>query len=160
MAKLNPTRNSLPEKRREAVIGILLTQLANLIDLHLQTRDAHWNVRGAHFISLHKLFEELGDSVEDEIDPLAERITALGGRAVSGLKEVAGLTELEAFPAKQKGDLHFAKAMADRFAAAGSSARSAIDRAESLGDADSADLLTGISRMLDKSLWLLEAHLG
>ena len=41
----------------------------------------------------------------------------------------------------------------------GAKARKAIDEATRLGDADTADLFTGISRENDKYLWFLEAHL-
>jgi starvation-inducible DNA-binding protein len=41
----------------------------------------------------------------------------------------------------------------------GKAVRSAIDDTGKLGDADTADLFTGISRDLDKYLWFLEAHL-
>jgi starvation-inducible DNA-binding protein len=51
------------------------------------------------------------------------------------------------------------EALATRYADAGKNARDAIGRADELGDADTADLFTEVSRELDKSLWFLEAHL-
>jgi starvation-inducible DNA-binding protein len=55
-------------------------------------------------------------------------------------------------------DLGHVTALAERYAAVANSIRKAIDKCAELGDADSADLLTGISRELDKQLWFLEAH--
>jgi starvation-inducible DNA-binding protein len=52
------------------------------------------------------------------------------------------------------------KALADRYAALAATVRAGIDTADEAGDADTADLLTGFSRTLDKALWMLEAHLG
>ena len=81
-----PTRNDLPPDNRKDLVALLNQHLADTLDLHAQTKYAHWNVKGPGFISLHKLFDELADK-------------------------------------------------------------------------DTADLFTGVSRDLDKSLWFLEAHL-
>jgi starvation-inducible DNA-binding protein len=52
------------------------------------------------------------------------------------------------------------EALVERYAQLAASTRAAIETADGLGDANTADLLTGVSRDLDKSLWFLEAHLG
>ena len=49
-------------------------------------------------------------------------------------------------------------ALADRYAALVKTVRKAIDETDELGDKDTADLYTGLSRQLDKALWFLEAH--
>ena len=49
--------------------------------------------------------------------------------------------------------------VADRLAAYGAAVREAIDTADSeLGDMDTSDLFTEISRGIDKWLWFVEAH--
>src|SRR5262245_24639289 len=72
------TKNDWRADVREKVVTILNQTLADLSDLYSQTKQAHWNVRGRQFYSLHKLFDELAETVEGHIDPLAERIPALG----------------------------------------------------------------------------------
>ena len=54
------TKNSLPAETRAQVAAILNQSLADLSDLYSQTKQAHWNVRGRLFYSLHKLFDEHG----------------------------------------------------------------------------------------------------
>ena len=66
-------------------------------------------------------------------------------------------SELPEFPL-QPGGMEYAKELAQRFAKAGNSVRQAIDTADDLGDKDSADIFTDISRELDKALYFLEAH--
>lgn len=115
------TRNDLPPNIRTRVVELLNARLADAIDLGAQSKHAHWNVKGPNFIALHELFDKVAETVEEHIDSIAERVTAL--------------------------------------ADCGAKVRAAIDAADKLGDADTADLFTCISRETDKNLWFLEAHL-
>ena len=56
-------------------------RLAELIDLQLQVKQAHWNVKGPSFIALHELFDSIYEVVTDFVDMVAERTVALGGTA-------------------------------------------------------------------------------
>jgi len=153
------TRNDIPAEARAAIDEMLNTRLADLTDLHSQTKHAHWNVKGTHFFSLHKAFDEFAEELEEHIDTLAERITALGGVAHGTVRMAASKTKLEEFPANTFEGVAVARVMADRYAAAGNAFRHGIDFADEHDDKDTADLLTDISRDLDKSLWFLEAFL-
>jgi starvation-inducible DNA-binding protein len=153
-----PTKNSLAPKTRAQVAAILNQSLADLSDLYSQTKQAHWNVRGPLFYSLHKLFDHLAGTVEEHLDPVAERVNALGGTAQGTVRQIAAASRLPEFPQEQKDDLAFVTALRERFALAANGTRQAVDQTAQLGDADSADLLTGISRDLDQALWMLEAQ--
>ena len=153
------TRNDLPVNVREPVIELLNARLADAIDLGAQSKHAHWNVKGPNFIALHELFDKVAESVEEQIDTLAERVTALGGRALGTLAAVARNSTLKPYPEDIcEGQAHV-DALSAALAAHGARLRAAIDAADRLGDADTADLFTGISRETDKYLWFLEAHL-
>lgn len=152
------TKNDLPAEARSRVSAILNQLLADISDLHSQTKQAHWNVRGRSFYSLHKLFDDLAASVEAHIDDTAERVTALGALAKGTVRMAAAASTLPEFPDAQENELAYAAALVDRYAAAAASVRKAIDDTAALGDADTADLLTGLSRDLDKALWMLESH--
>lgn len=158
-AKLFPTRNDLPAEAREKVIALLNQHLADTTDLRTQVKHAHWNVKGRNFIGLHKLFDEQAERLDELVDDIAERITALGGLAVGPAKAVAKATRLPEFPYNATDARDVEKALADRYAALAKTAREAIDDADELGDKDTADLFTGASRLLDKDLWFIEAHL-
>ena len=153
------TRNDLPANTRSRVIELLNARLADAIDLGAQTKHAHWNVKGPNFIALHELFDKIAESVEDQIDTLAERVTALGGRAHGTIATVARSSSLKPYPEDISDGLAHVDALSAALADYGAKIRAGIDAADKLGDADSADLLTGISRATDKYLWFLEAHL-
>jgi starvation-inducible DNA-binding protein len=152
------TRNDLSVAARGEIAELLNARLADAIDLYLQTKQAHWNVRGPNFIALHELFDKLADEVSDYVDDMAERITALGGIAEGTIAAVGKRTQLKSYPIGAAHSKEHIDALANAYAAFGKSARQAIDQAGKAGDADTSDLFTGISRGVDKSLWLLEAH--
>ena len=154
-----PTRIDLPADTRRYVVDMLNGQLANLTDLFTQTKHAHWNVKGSNFWGLHKLFDELAEGLEEFIDDTAERITALGGAAKGTVRMAAQNSRLEDYPEGVHAGLEVVRVVADRYAAAGKAARDGIAQADEHGDADTADLLTDVSRYLDKSLYFLESHL-
>lgn len=156
---LNPTKNSLKGATREKVVALLNARLADGIDLQLQAKQAHWNVKGPNYIALHELFDEIAGHVKTYVDDLAERAVALGGTAEGTTQAVASKTTLPAYPvAAQKWSTHVER-LSGALAAFGKNVRGAIDTAEDLGDAGTADLFTEISRGVDKWTCFVEAHL-
>jgi starvation-inducible DNA-binding protein len=155
--KLHPTANNLPARTRGHSVNLLNQALADLSDLYSQTKQAHWNVRGRKFIMLHELFDKLAGMVEEHLDTIAERATALGGTALGTVRMAAMASKLPEWPARLGGEDEFTEALTARFALAANSNRAAIDAAITVGDADTADLFTAVSRDLDKALWFLEA---
>ena len=153
------TRNDLPVNARVEVTELLNARLADAIDLGAQSKYAHWNVKGPNFIALHELFDKVAESLEDQVDVLAERITALGGRAHGTIASVARQSTLKPYPEDIAEGLAHVDALSAALADYGAKIRAGIEAADKLGDADTADLFTGISRENDKNLWLLEAHL-
>lgn len=153
------TSNDLPLQTRDAMVRLLNDRLADTIDLALQIKQAHWNVKGPNFIALHELFDKLHDEAEAYYDDIAERVTALGGIAYGTARTVAETSTLPGYPTNIADGLAHVKALSESYATLGKAARAAIETATNAGDADTADLFTGLSRGLDKTLWFLEAHL-
>ncbi|MFO0799217.1 MAG: DNA starvation/stationary phase protection protein Dps [Gemmataceae bacterium] len=154
-----PTRIDLSADIRGHMVRMLNVQLATLTDLYTQTKHAHWNVKGGNFWGLHTLFDQLAGGLEEHIDDGAERLTALGGVAKGTARMAAANSRLEEFPEGVHAGLEVVGVLADRYAAAGKEARAGISQADEHGDAATADLLTAVSRYLDKSLYFLESHL-
>ena len=75
------TKNDLPEATRVKAIELLNARLADCKDLQTQVKQAHWNVKGPNFISLHLLFDGIIEEVEDYVDDITERAVQLGGVA-------------------------------------------------------------------------------
>jgi starvation-inducible DNA-binding protein len=156
--RLYPTKNHLPEETRISVIELLNQRLADSINLQTQCKQAHWNVKGPSFIGLHKLFDEINEDAEEYIDLIAERIVQLGGIAEGTVQVVAQRSTLLDYPLTlSTGEEHVA-ALSDALAGFGRTARIGIEEMNELEDADSADILTEISRGVDKWLWFVEAH--
>lgn len=157
-SKLHATRNDLSERTRRSMIAILNHQLADTIDLGLQAKQAHWNVKGPHFIGLHELFDRVAEELKNFTDEIAERVVQLGGVAEGTLQVVGRRSKLTAYPLEiASGKAHVA-ALSDALATLGASTRKAIEMASKAGDADTADLFTEVSRGVDKLLWMVEAH--
>ena len=156
---MNPTKNDLPAKKRASLCSLLNERLADLLDLGLQAKQAHWNVKGPHFIALHELFDGVASEVTGFVDDVAERIVALGGTAEGTLQVIAKRTSLKSYSTDLTSGRDHVDALSTAMANVGKLIRAAIDQADKLEDADTADLFTGISRELDKKLWFVEAHL-
>ena len=153
------TRNDLSQVTRAKAVELLNARLADAIDLGTQVKHAHWNVKGPNFIALHELFDKIAENVEDHIDTIAERVTALGGTAHGTLVAVARGTSLKPYPEDIADGAAHVEALSAVLADFGRKVRAGIDQAAGFGDADTSDLFTGISRETDKNLWFLEAHL-
>jgi len=158
-SRLYPTRIDIPAEARSQIVVILNQTLAATLDLKTQTKQAHWNVKGTDFYQLHELFDEIAGELEEYVDMVAERVTALGGYAFGTARLAASNSILPEYPLDiLDGKAHVA-ALVDRFAPYAKHIREAIAKTDDLGDADTADLYTEISRTIDKRLWFLEAHL-
>jgi starvation-inducible DNA-binding protein len=157
-ARTFPTKNDLPERARVEAIGLLNQRLADAIDLQTQCKQAHWNVKGPAFIALHKLFDEINEDVEEYVDLLAERVVQLGGVAEGTARIVAERSALIDYPLALSTGAEHVAALSDALAGFGRTARMGIEEMNDLEDADSADILTEISRGVDKWLWFVEAH--
>lgn len=156
---LHSTKIDLEQGKREKIVGILNSRLADAVDLKSQAKQAHWNVKGSHFIGLHELFDRVSTEVEAHIDEIAERITSLGGTAMGTVRVAAQTSSLSEYPLEiTDGDAHV-DALSTALADFGKKVRAGIDETDELGDADTADLFTEVSRSIDKLLWFVEAHI-
>ncbi len=153
------TRIDLSAEIRSQVIQVLSKTLATTLDLKTQTKQAHWNVKGLDFYQLHEMFDEMAGELEEYTDMVAERITALGGTALGTARVAANESLLPEYPDDAVDGIEHITALADRFALYAKHVREAIGCTEAIGDADTADMYTEISRTIDKRLWFLEAHL-
>lgn len=153
------TKNDLPEKSREKLVHLLNERLSDAIDLQMQSKQAHWNVKGPDFIALHKLFDDVYDAVTEYVDLLAERAVQLGGVADGSIRSAAKRSTLAEYPAHAVSGEEHVDALSTALATFGKAVRHGIDKASELGDQDSADIFTEISRGVDKWLWFVEAHM-
>lgn len=156
---LHKTKIDLSAEKREKLITTLNARLADATDLKSQAKQAHWNVKGMSFIALHELFDEIATSVEGHIDLIAERVTTLGGTAMGTVRIAAQKSTLSEYPHEITDGADHADALSTALADFGANVRKGIDEAADIGDQDTADIYTEISREIDKQLWFVEAHI-
>jgi starvation-inducible DNA-binding protein len=156
--RLFGTKNDLPAAARAQLVTLLNARLADCIDLQTQCKQAHWNVKGTSFIGLHKLFDDINSDVEEYVDLLAERVVQLGGVAEGTARCAAERSTLSEYPMDISDGLDHVEALSTALSAFGQVCRAGIEQVDGWGDADTADILTEISRGVDKWLWFVEAH--
>jgi starvation-inducible DNA-binding protein len=154
------SRVDLASNTKTKVIGLLNERLADGIDLSLVTKQAHWNLKGPGFIGIHLMLDGFRDELDIHVDTVAERIAQLGGIAFGTTQTTAQSTSLKPYPTGIVSVQDHLAALIERYADTANKVREAIDASDEAGDADTADLLTAYSRMLDKSLWFLQSNLA
>jgi len=156
---LHTTKIDIANGKREKLVALLNQRLADAADLKSQAKQAHWNVKGMNFIALHELFDKVASELDVHVDDIAERVTTLGGVAMGTVRVAAQNSSLAEYPLEISDGAAHVDALSTALSDFGKKIRADIDKAEELGDADTADLFTGISRQIDKLLWFVEAHL-
>jgi len=162
VSKMGPVREAgiaLPDEARRRLVEELVQASLELRDLALACKVAHWNVRGIGFSGLHPFFDDLVDHLDGSVDLAAERAVALGGYARGTSRDVAAATPLAPYPEEARlGESHV-RALAERFRILAQHLRRHLAAAETIGDPDTVDLFTEVSRQFEKDLWMVEAHL-
>ncbi len=156
---MHKTQNNLSSNTKKVAIALMNERLADVLDLKALTKQAHWNVKGPHFIGLHEMFDGFAATLDGHADIIAERIVAIGGTALGTTQMVVKSSMLAAYPTDIYAGRDHVEALVTRYGAAANAARKSIDELDEKGEADAADILTALSRDLDKALWFLEAHL-
>lgn len=157
--QLHRSKIDIDAGNREKLVELLNQRLADASDLKSQAKQAHWNVKGMNFFQLHELFDAVATAVEEHIDLIAERITTLGGTAYGTVRQAAQKSSLSEYPLEITDGTAHVDALSTALADFGKLVRKDIDEAGELGDQDTADLLTEVSREIDKQLWFVEAHI-
>lgn len=156
---MHNTKIDLSKDKREKLVEMLNNRLADASDLHSQAKQAHWNVKGMSFIALHELFDQVATNVLGYTDMIAERVTSLGGTAMGTVRVAAQNSSLHQYPLEITDGADHVDALSNALANFGKKVRENIDNSDDLGDKDTADLFTEISRGIDKDLWFVEAHI-
>lgn len=156
---MHKTKIDIKTDDREKIIETLNARLADASDLKSQAKQAHWNVKGMSFIALHELFDQVATEAEGYTDLIAERITTLGGTALGTVRVAAANSSLSEYPLEITDGADHVDALSTALADFGKKVRQNIDDMDELGDKNTADLFTEISRGIDKSLWFVEAHI-
>jgi starvation-inducible DNA-binding protein len=160
--------NTVQSRRRAAdeIVGFtpsihfienLQRVLVDLIELHLQGKQAHWNVVGTNFRDLHLQLDELVDFAREGSDTIAERIRTLGGTADGRSDTVATTTTLPQFPAFEHNTGEVVDLVTTRIQAAVDTMRAVHDDVDA-EDPSTADILHQLIDGLEKQAWLISSE--
>lgn len=155
---MHKTKIDIEKDAREDLVQLLNQRLADATDLKSQAKQAHWNVKGPNFIALHELFDQVSTELDTHVDDIAERITTLGGTAMGTVRLAARNSSLSEYPHEISDGTAHVDALSSALADFGKKVRHDIDTTDQMGDKDTADILTNISKSVDKLLWFVEAH--
>jgi starvation-inducible DNA-binding protein len=152
------TLNDLSYEARTLAVDVLNARLADLVVLHSLAKQMHWNVKGVHFRQLHELYDDAAGSLLEAIDMVAERVVQLGGVAEGSAARAIKTSDLHDIALEVTASIDTARALASRWSEVALGVRASIGALAESGDEGSLDLLTEVSRLLDKYLWFIEAH--
>src|SRR5438045_5524550 len=127
------TENDISQQRRSELNALMNQRLADAVDLQAQMKQAHWNVKGPHFIGLHELFDQIDEAVEGYVDLIAERIVQLGGIAEGSARIAAARSRLEEYPLDIADGHAHVEAVARALSTFGYEVRITIDVEDTLG---------------------------
>ncbi|BDM65664.1 DNA starvation/stationary phase protection protein [Shewanella sp. NFH-SH190041] len=155
MSKINI---GIKEQDREAIAEGLNQLLADTYSLYLKTHSFHWNVTGPMFNTLHLMFEQQYTELALAVDVIAERVRALGARALGSYSAYAKLTEIT-----EDNGVSSARTMIEELLEGQEivirKARSLYPLVNGADDEATNDLLTQRIQTHEKTAWMLRSML-
>lgn len=131
--------------------------LVDLIELHLQGKQAHWNIVGPNFRDLHRQLDEIIDAAREFSDEVAERMRALHAVPDGRSDTVATTTSLPEFPNGEVVTTDTVDLVTERLEATVATMRDVHDEVDE-EDPTSADLLHAIIEKLEQFAWMVSAE--
>lgn len=150
--------SGINDETAKKMVELLNYNLANLIDLSMDSKQCHWNLQGKGFIGVHQLLDDTYERLTEAYDTVAERIVILGGRANGISRRVTEDSILEPYPTEITEIDQHVRELTNRYKIVAEELRKAIDSAGEAGDEDTADLFTEVSRTIDKDAWFIGAN--
>ena len=147
-------------KNLQAIAAEMSKLLADEFLLYTKTRNAHWNVEGPDFHSMHIFFEQQYEQLDEVMDGVAERIRQLGHYAPATLQSFLSLTHLTEKLGERNDSPGFIKELLTDHENIIIFLREKIGPfANEYGDAGTSDYVTGLMEDHEKMAWMLRAHL-
>ena len=154
---MSKVANANCTKDCDRVCDLLQHLLCSFVDLSTQAKQAHWTVKGPNFLSLHAFFDQIAETASEHADMMAERIAALGRYPVGTLRACLAQSSLPEYPGQIRKEEDHLAAMSQSLTQLAKYARECIKDLEGFSDPVSADIVTEVSRELDKIVWQLSS---
>jgi starvation-inducible DNA-binding protein len=154
-----PVNIGISEKDRAAIAKGLNALLADTYTLYLTTHNFHWNVTGPMFNTLHTMFMVQYTELWNAVDPIAERVRALGFPAAGSYGQFGKLSSLKDAPATPPKALEMVRILVEGHEAVARTARGVFPLADKASDEPTADLLTQRLTVHEQAAWMLRSLL-
>jgi starvation-inducible DNA-binding protein len=151
---MSMVKSPLSEEARKVTGAALQDSLVDLIDLHLSAKQAHWNLTGRNFRSIHLQLDEIVDLAREHADTVAERAVAIGVNPDGRARTVAERTRLHQLESGWLPDDKVIAAVADMLAEMSQRFRERIETTDE-SDPVTQDMLIAVAQDLDKQHWML-----
>jgi len=153
------TNIGIKEENRHAVAAQLVKLLADEYVLYTKTRNAHWNVEGPDFHSMHLFFEAQYRQLDELMDGVAERIRKIGHYAPATLTQLLQLTHLTEATARDNDSFGFLRELLEDHESIIEFLRGKINPfANEFGDLGTSDYITGLMETHEEMAWMIRAH--
>ena len=157
--RMYKNRVDLPDDVKTKVVEVMQPKLAAAFDMYSQAKYAHWNVKGMNFYQLHLVFDATAKVIFKQIDPIAERITQLGGVANGTIRMAVANSPIDAYKVESITGPEHLKALANSLGKYCSELRDASDKIDDLGDEPTSDFFKQLVVEAEEELYFLESHL-
>lgn len=157
--KLYKNRVNLSDDQKKQLVELLNVRLAEASDAYSQTKFAHWNVKGLNFYQLHLLFDKIAEDIEEQIDLIAERITALGGVANGTVRQASNTSQLSEYKVDAVSGPDHLRALIEMLSDYSKGLREAAEKAGDIGDDPTHDFFNQMIIDVEQDLYFLESHL-
>ncbi|AXI79713.1 Dps family protein [Peterkaempfera bronchialis] len=150
-------KSPLSDSDREITGNALQSALVDLLDLSLVAKQAHWNLIGPRFRSIHLQLDEVVSTARNYADTVAERAAAIGVNPDGRAATVAKTSGLPDFPSGWVRDTDVVQALVEAFNAVIGRMRERIAATEK-PDPVSQDLFIGLAAELEKEAWMFQVE--
>ena len=157
--KMYETRVALSDDVKKKVVEIMQGTLAAAADMHSQSKFAHWNVKGDNFYQLHLVFDHVAKVIGKQVDPIAERMTQLGGVANGTVRQSSAGSNIPEYPVDTVAGMDHVRALANSLGVYCSDLRDASDEVDDAGDGPTSDFYNQLIVEAEEQLYFLESHL-
>jgi starvation-inducible DNA-binding protein len=155
----SPITSPLGDQSRDITGAALQATLIDLLDLALITKQAHWNVVGGNFRSVHLQLDELVTTARKYVDDVAERASAIGVSPTGTARAVAAGSGLPDYPIGWQSDRDTVQNIVAALAAVIQRLRPRVDETDKT-DLVTQDLLISVLRAIEEAHWMWQAQLA
>lgn len=157
--RMYKNRVNLPDATKAKVVEVMQEKLAAAFDMYSQAKFAHWNVKGLNFYQLHLVFDATAKVIFKQIDPIAERITQLGGVANGTVRMAAANSPIAPYKVESITGPEHLEALANALGTYCAALRDASDKIDDLEDEPTADFFKQLVVEAEEELYFIESHL-